>query len=453
MKFLLFVLLCFSYLVNTAGIISEISYEGNKHTKEHIINRELTFHLGDTLSFDLYEKEIQQSKNNLLNSALFNFVTISFCDSLEFTKVKIQVTERWYIWPEVILKFQERNFTEWLVNRDLSRIDYGIYVSHLNFRGRQEKLQLQFKTGFNQKIGILYQVPYINKNMKTGLSIGISYNTQNEVFTDIGADNKMIYTKNPNDILLEKYNIHLEYTRRNNLYTRHYLIIDFDDVRLKNELLIQKDHYFNDAEKAKFISISYFLKNDRRDSRNYPLNGFYNDLEITQNGLGILQNSFAFTKLTANYRRYFFLKSRWYLAFGSFIQAFSTGKTPFYLQDGLGFHDYVRSYEPYVIFGQVSSLAKAQVKFQLLKPKVQKIPFIKAEKFSKIHYAVFSNLFIDGGYVYNSRGALRTHENEFLLGAGAGLDLVTFYDLVWRVEYSINKYLEHGIYISFVAPI
>lgn len=439
--------------VAQAGIISEITCEGNKRTKPHIIARELTFQVGDTLPFENYEKDCIQSKNNILNTSLFNFCTVEFCDSLEFTKVKIKVTERWYIWPEIILKFQERNFTEWLKNRNLSRIDYGLYVSHLNFRGRQEKLQIQLKNGFNQKIGLLYQIPYLTKSMKAGLSIGVSYNTQNEVFTGIDSLNKMLYTKNSDDVLMENISVHAEYTRRNDLYSRHFLMADYRDLRLKNELRELNNEFLIGENKLRFITLTYLFKNDRRDSKNYPLNGSYADVEIKQNGIGIDQSNLNISSISTNYRSYHFMASRLYFAFGAYAKAFSSPNVPFYLQDGLGFNHYVRSYEPYIINGQLSTVGKAQLKFQVLKPKVHKIPFIKTEKFSKIHYAIFSNLFVDAGYVHNNFNKQRRLDNEFLLGVGIGLDFVTFYDLVWRYEYSINKYLEHGLYISFVAPI
>lgn len=450
-----FSLVLFTFLCTTVygGKICEIKVSGNKHTKEHIILRELTFKLYDDIFPEKYKELSEQSQNNLLNTSLFNFATVSLCDSLDFTKVSITVVERWYIWPEVLIKFQDRNFTEWLRNRNFSRIDYGIYVSHLNFRGRQEKLQLQFRTGFNKKIGLLYRVPYLTSTMKAGLSIGLSYNTQNEVFTSIDDQNKMVYTKNPEKLLFERYNVHVEYKRRNNLYLWHYLMADYQDLRLKNDLQAMNESYFNGRNNLRFFVLTYMIKDDHRDSKNYPLNGYYADLEIKQNGIGIDKSELNITRIKGNYRKYFFLRSRWYFSFGSYAEAFSSKDIPFFLQDGLGFNRYVRGYEPYVIFGQYSGTLKANLKYQLVTPKSFTVPLIKSEKFSKVHFSIFNNIFIDGGYVHNKINNLKRFNNDLLLAAGTGLDFVTFYDLVWRFEYSINKYKEHGFYISFVAPI
>jgi len=453
MRYLLITLFSLFFISSKAGVVHEINLSGNKTTKRHVILRELTFLQDESIDTAKYQEHIKQSQQNLLNTGLFNFATITFKDTLEQTLAGIELIERWYIWPEVILKFQERNFTEWLKNKDFSRIDYGIYISHFNFRGRKEKLQLQFKTGFNSKIGILYTTPYLTAKSKSGLSIGISYNTQNEVHTGIDNLNKMVYTKEPEGILLEAYRLHLEYNRRSNLYTMHYLMADIEDMRLKNQLRDISDEFVVGKNSLKFIRLTYVFKNDHRDSKNYPLNGHYVDVELKKHGIGIDQSGLNITEFSGNIKKYHLLTSRWYLSYALYGKAFSSDNIPFFLQNGLGFKHYVRSYEPYVLFGQFSGTAKINLKYQVLTPKLYTVPYIKAKKFSKVHFAIFSNLFIDAGYALNRVSSFKRLNNELLIGTGVGLDFVTFYDLVWRFEYSINKYKEHGFYLSFVAPI
>jgi len=57
-------------------VIKNIQLIGNKITKEHIVLRELTFKNGDTLTNDELIAEIEQSRKNLLNTSLFNFVKV-----------------------------------------------------------------------------------------------------------------------------------------------------------------------------------------------------------------------------------------------------------------------------------------------------------------------------------------------------------------------------------------
>jgi len=149
-----------------------------------------------------------------------------------------------------------------------------------------------------------------------------------------------------------------------------------------------------------------------------------------------------------SYRKY------WELPDNLFLSTDWTGKIstnrdqPYFYQRGLGYdRNFVRGYELYVIDGQSYLLSKNTLKYALIPPKVSTLGFIKSEKFSKIHYALYANLFVDMGYVdafrnYNTEDLAKT----LLLGAGVGLDLVTYYDMVLRVEFSINKKGEAGIY-------
>jgi len=58
------------------------------------------------------------------------------------------------------------------------------------------------------------------------------------------------------------------------------------------------------------------------------------------------------------------------------------------------------------------------------------------------------------GYAYNKvsdpNNAL---SNQILWGTGVGIDFVTYYDVVIRFEYTLNKQKDHGFFINLVAPI
>jgi hypothetical protein len=76
------------------------------------------------------------------------------------------------------------------------------------------------------------------------------------------------------------------------------------------------------------------------------------------------------------------------------------------------------------------------------------------EKFNKIPIHIYLGSYFDLGYVdakkSNSLGFL---ENELMVGGGASIDLVTYYDLVFRTELSVNRFNEKGIFLHFIAPI
>jgi hypothetical protein len=130
---------------------------------------------------------------------------------------------------------------------------------------------------------------------------------------------------------------------------------------------------------------------------------------------------------------------------------------PYYNTRALGYgKDFVRGYEYYVTDGQTYGLAKANLKFELVPKKVVHASFIPFPKFATIPFAFYLNLFADGAYVKDAQYADRYSNvlpNSWLAGYGAGIDFVSYYDIVFRFEYSFNKFGESGIFIHFTASI
>ena len=97
---------------------------------------------------------------------------------------------------------------------------------------------------------------------------------------------------------------------------------------------------------------------------------------------------------------------------------------------------------------------KSNFKFEMIPKTTKRIKGIKTEKFGKIFYALYANLFFDAGYAADNQfDELNELSNQLLWGTGIGIDFITYYDLVFRFEYSINKQGNHGFYINLVAPI
>ena len=74
--------------------------------------------------------------------------------------------------------------------------------------------------------------------------------------------------------------------------------------------------------------------------------------------------------------------------------------------------------------------------------------------FRRIPFAVYLKTYFDMGYArnydfYEVEGQNTRLSNKFLYGTGVGLDIVTFYDLVLRLEYSINAERETGFFFNF----
>src|SRR5579862_4395450 len=78
-------------------VIASIKIEGNYITKTSIILRELTFKQGDTIPSNAWAEKSLRSRNNIMNTGLFNFADIdTLTNPMGGTNVTIEVVEQWY---------------------------------------------------------------------------------------------------------------------------------------------------------------------------------------------------------------------------------------------------------------------------------------------------------------------------------------------------------------------
>jgi hypothetical protein len=130
------------------------------------------------------------------------------------------------------------------------------------------------------------------------------------------------------------------------------------------------------------------------------------------------------------------------------------GHHPYFLNYGMGYgREFVRGYEYYVVDGQNFGILKTDFKFAIVPQRVSVLKFIPTEKFNKIPWAVYLSLFNDFGYVSGDAANGNDLQNTIMWGYGAGINLVTYYDIVWRIEYSFNQKGEGGFFVHFMASI
>jgi outer membrane protein assembly factor BamA len=438
-------------------VINKISIEGNKITQLYIIQKELTFKEGDSLNLPDFQNKAKRSKQNLLNTALFNFVDINY--SLDGLKLNISVLlkERWYTWPQPILIVEDRNFFDWWQYKTLDRLSYGLYLSQYNMWGRQETLEMKLKFGYSQEIGVLYKIPYLIKTKNHGLNFSFLSVKRHEIYYK-SMNDKITYLKDTKNVMRSEFNAYLEYVFRSKLYQQHSLKVDFDEIQVQDTIVSAKEnpnYLIAGKNHVSYFSFRYFYKKDKRDSKNYPLEGYDYDFEIKKIGFNFGSGNINTASFTCTAEKFWKLKNRFYYAVGMRGRVFSTPSAPFYIARGLGFSpDYVRGYEPYLISGTNFFIVKSNLKFQLLKPHIYKIPHLPFDKFNTFHYSFYLNALLDIGYIQdNTYTANNTLANTLLIGYGLGLDFITYYDKVFRIEYSVNKKGLSGIYLSFIAPI
>ena len=107
-----------------------------------------------------------------------------------------------------------------------------------------------------------------------------------------------------------------------------------------------------------------------------------------------------------------------------------------------------------MIPGQNYFLARTSLKFALVPTQKIRASFIPLEKFRTIPFAFYLNVFGDMGYVKDRQWPdINPVGNNLQYGYGAGIDYVSYYSLVIRLEYSFNKFGEKGFFLHFTAPI
>ncbi len=455
MKNYIFVILFLSFSFvfsqkNKDVIVSSISITGNKVTKEKIILRELLFELGDTINLSELDSLTILNKENLENTSLFNFVTIENNIISRNLNIKIKLIERWYIWPIPILEHADRNLSSFFYNKDWYRINYGMFLAIENFRGRQETLKIKVRIGYKEQYGLAYEIPGIDKNQKHGIGIETSYFRQKELPIET-KNNQLKYYRDFSNYSKYHYRLTFKYRYRSNLYNYHRAYIQYNNVIISDSVAKINPNYLGASNRTlQYIKLEYNYTLDRRDIQYYPLSGYYINAVINNRGLFFKETNT--TQLETNLRWYQPLFKR--LFFGQKIAGkISNNYNPeYFLIEGLGYANNIRGYEYYVIDGNNYILFNNNLKFTLLPRKVFNIPFVPWSQFNKSFLAIYLNVYFDLAYVDNKY----TYETNYMTnswqyGSGFGIDFVTYYDMVFRVEYSLTKYNQKGIYIHLSA--
>jgi outer membrane protein assembly factor BamA len=329
-------------------IVNEVLIEGNNVTKDFVITRELVFAIGDTiLKMDLLSS-IQRSKENLLNLALFNFVIfdVSHSPGNRIT-IHIEVTERWYIWPVPILEYADRNFSEFIKNRDWDKINYGVRLKWNNFRGRNDLLSATIRLGYIKQYAVAYSIPNLGKRQRHGINTGFNVNQQNEVIIAT-VHNKPEEYKPQEVPAMTRLNSFLGYRFRNKLYGTHSAKLEYYDYRVSDSVAIVNPNYLGGGNsRLNYFFFSYEFNYDIRDSKVYPLEGFRVNIRAQQVGLGLIPDyEYPTFRLTGVLMFHQKVANRVYF-YNTTKGRFSSEKImPYILNRALGYNENLSGYEP-----------------------------------------------------------------------------------------------------------
>ncbi len=433
-------------------LINRIFIIGNRLTRDQIIMRELSLKPGDLIFNRDLPAILDLDTKKLFNTRLFNTVEIRTME-LQENKVDLLVdlNERWYTFPSPIFELSDRNFNEWWQNydHDFKRVNYGLRLYQFNMRGRNETLRFTAQFGFQRRFDVMYRFPYIDKKQKHGLSVDFGFReTKNLAFQTL--DHKYIFTES-DQILRNERHAGVIYSYRKSFYKTHSLSIGYRDLKINPIVLDSNSNYLNgELLRQKYPMISYQFNSDHRDVAAYPLNGNQFLFQIGHNGISISEDLNVF-ETSILYSRYIDLKNGFNLS-NNFVGYYSTPDDIDYVNYGvLGQRkQFVRGYELYIVEGPWFVLNKTTFK-KLIFNRAYHWGLMPIRQFRHIPISIYLKTYADLGYVrnypYYEVHNLNTRlSDKMLLGTGLGLDVVGFYDIVLRFEYSFNAEGENGFF-------
>ena len=434
--------------------VNRILIVGNKTTLDRIIQRELSLKPGDTISNKNISQVLLRDKNKIYNLRLFNTVEIRpILLSLNKVDLLIEVTERWYTFPVPIFELSDRNFNEWwqTYDHDLGRVNYGLRLYQYNFRGRNETLRFTGQFGFSRRFDIAYSIPNLDRNQKQGLSFLFSY-AQPKNLSYFTQDHKLLFLKSRN-VLRTNSLVAINYSYRKSFYETHNVGLEYRYSVIADTIALLNPNYYGNGEtKQQYEAISYSFNSDHRDVMAYPLNGHQSNIFLKKIGLGFSSEVDQF-EVNLTHARYLDLKNGYY--FSNFSSAYlSTPQSqPYSLYNAIGYRrQFLRGYEIFLIEGSRFIMNKSTLKKRIF-TRGWHFTNMPHEQFSYFPLSIYIKGYVDVGSLenfsrYQELLINNSLSNRFLIGAGGGIDVVTFYDMVLRFEYSFTREGKHGFFFN-----
>lgn len=443
-------------------IPDDIRIKGLRRTKPRIITRELVFRKNLPLLPEDTSKLFEKTCQNIFNTRLFNKVSYNvdstWTDSCnnQHGRLNLLLHERWYTFPSPIFELSDRNFNEWWYDRgaDLKRVNLGIRFIQKNVRGLNEDLMISLQGGFTRRIEFSYLIPYLDKKQTWGLKFGGSIANNKDVAVR-SENNRLVFKRDENGFGRERYGAFISFSKRKSIYLYHSFDGYFSYNRITPFTFSQNQNYFLDSLAfQRFFELRYTFLFDKRDFRYFATKGTFLNGYVGKIGL-LPTDNFKLWTVRMIAAKYWDLGKNLFFAGKVDGEWSQTTQQPYLGTRVLGFENrFVRGYERYVMEGPVNVHSRNTLRWKVCSSQFH-IPWVPLRQFQIMPMDIYVTGFGDAGYVFNPN-VLETNKkriNNLLVGYGIGLNVVTFYDLVIRSEFSWNIHGDSGFYLSFLTDI
>jgi hypothetical protein len=106
----------------------------------------------------------------------------------------------------------------------------------------------------------------------------------------------------------------------------------------------------------------------------------------------------------------------------------------------------MQGYEYYVIDGVAGGYSKLSFSRELFNTSIN-IPSQTIKRLNHIPFRAYAKVYGNAGYIYNPQAGKNPLSNKVIFSGGFGLDIVTFYDFIIKLEWSFNQLGQNGLYL------
>jgi len=437
--------IAFAFSAQAQITIRSITIQGNNKTKSYIIQRELPYHIGSVVPADSLEAYNTLGQYQIFNTSLFNEAKVeSIMVDSTTADVQIHVKERWYLFPLPYFRWVDRNFSQWWnqQNRSLDRVNYGVNFRQSNFTGNNDRLVIGLITGYTQQAILRYQIPFIDKKLQWGVGVGLQYYTQKEINFATIADKQAFYKAD--GLLRDGFRGNASLSYRPNLFERVNIQMGMGEENITGEAFLKAPNLLPTLAKSmRYADLTIGYSKVKFDYNAYPTKGTSTDFAWYQRlAKNAPFSSFQFRKVLIhpfNKTNFLFTESNSQIKF--------LANQNYLDQRLLGYGNLQMSgLEYYVVDGNAATIGKLAFHHKIGTITLRN-PVTK--KFlPEVQYHFWLKLFTQLGYVYSEK-PLNSNKlsNTLLRTAGIGVDIISIYDIVVKIDYSLTQLGDKGLYL------
>jgi outer membrane protein assembly factor BamA len=433
--------------VASSFIIRNIEISGNKKTKPFIIHRELPFKSGEAFTLQQLVQQFEVARRQLMNTALFLEVVVALKNSEGvYADILVDVKERWYLFPAIYFRPVDRNLNQWIVEQkaSLQRVNYGAKILYFNTSGRNDKLEAGVSGGYTRQLSFSYERPYFDKKLKWGWNAGFSTGKNREVNYNT-VDNKQIFFKDESRFIRNFIYARGEITYRKAINTKHKIGIAYTQEEVRDTLLaLNPDYFKSGSNHVRFPELYYAITYYNMDYIPYPTKGYAVEAIVGKKGIN---KTFNLWQLSVKGL------GSWHVMPKTFVSLRVLGhiklpfKQPFFNQRMIGYGDmFLQGYEYYVADGVAGAVIKTSITREVINFKIR-MPHKKEKTGLQVPFRIFAKIYGNTGYAHNPQPGENFLTNKMLYSGGLGIDVVTLYDLTFKLEWSFNQLGQNGLFL------